>query len=320
MAECIDRLVTSIKQSTTSLVLFVYDDGGWAYETVETPLTHWRDGTAHGISVIYTLAPRDDRIGISFTVPWHVVQKAAPSTGHCVYAVTLFSVERTEAMLKAGDVVSPLPRLAEKAKEVRGKTRVPLDALTKGRIPVYVGKTSKGMANRISQHYASACKGSRTPFHKVLSGGDLYEPMMPRVHLIDWADTEDRAYDLEERYIRENAEHGGETLMPLNVIASRDAIRQLREEHPELWNPARAEQAEELLEAKRLAASENWDDPIYAESVICNNDRNFNAIEVRQIRMMSRIGMPAARIARTLGASKQRVMALLAGRTYGRVL
>lgn len=318
-AKQIDKLAADLGVKTTSIA--IYESGGpeCDYGHTKRQLTVWGGREVHGITVIRPLDGIEDaRIGFSIVVPWHLLMKGQPTKGHMVYGIELRSAAAAEAELKQGGHVSPSEELSSKEIAIRkdgGKAR--LDAVVRGRIPIYIGKTSVGLANRFKQHIVSSVRGSKTRFHVALGGNDKYYPMIPRMFAIGRADTEEGAYALEEEQI---ADHG---LNPktylLNTLHSREAFAKLLAEFPDLATERNREQAEEILAAKAARASAMWDDPTTAEAIICGNGNNFDGQEVRMIRLLGRMGESPVKIAKSLGVAPQRVNKVLTGATYSRV-
>jgi hypothetical protein len=315
--KALDFAAASIDREKTSVHVFAFDDGHYEIEYSSTPFIHCAGEWHYGVNVIHPLDQfHDPRIALKLTAPWEVLEHSSPDTGHIVYAVHLQSPELMGAQLALGGPVVPKQHLVDAARETAEGA---FDVATGERIPVYIGKTSQGMAKRLRQHIDSAVRHASTPFHRRIAGDAHYAPMIPSVFVLDTAKTEQRAYDLEEQHIRDSIEQHSEKLYPLNVLTARDAIAKLREEFPELFRRANKEQAEELLALRAKNTSAAWDDPQYAESVICNNERNFDAHSVRQIRMLRRLSTPPVAIAKAFGVPPARITKLLAGKTYNRI-
>ena len=308
----LDKLCAALDLRKSSVFLFI-SESGMRYDILEIKGALFRNRQAHGLTVVYSLSDDDYKTGPTLVVPWAMIKSGAPSTGHAVYAVNLFSYGRMSMMLQHGQ----LP-MSDGDESHEGQP-VPFDVKTKGRIPAYIGKTSQGIYKRLTQHLASAFRGSMTPFHRTMMGSDKYQGMLPTINLIDAAQNEEDAYSLEEDYIKASSLDPRIALM--NVISSRDAIQTIRQEFPHLIQQVERspEQADEILESRRSATSALWDDPDYAESVICNNERNFTALEVRQIRMLSAMGIPLPAIANSLDVRKDRIKAIVSGKTYRRI-
>lgn len=286
------------------------------------PRFPWRGKMSHGLCVVRSLS--DDlpkEVGYRMTVPWDLVLKGAPDKGHLVYLITLNSVAVQKASLELGGPVIPHEKLmlgsvARQKEKQLYNWELTLD----GRQPTYVGKTSQGMSVRFKQHINSMVRGSRTMFHLSMAGVEgRKESMLPSMLAIDSADSSDKAYALEEAHIR--SYQNDPNIVSLNSTISREMIAEFLKEFPELRNDIKSiEQAEELLEARKAASRASWDDPDYAEAVICNNENNFDSFQVRQIRMMHRMGSSSAQIANGIGVTQRRVDDLLTGKKYSRVI
>lgn len=63
-----------------------------------------------------------------------------------------------------------------------------------------------------------------------------------------------------------------------------------------------------------------WDDPAYAEAVICGRENRLSAYQVREIRYLAAGGQDLAAIKAAVGALDDgQVRRVLAGRTYNRI-
>jgi hypothetical protein len=70
----------------------------------------------------------------------------------------------------------------------------------------------------------------------------------------------------------------------------------------------------------RPAMIERWNDPDYAEAVICGRDNRLTADQVREIRYRAVCGMAPKEISGAVGAlNLAQVERVLAGRTYSRI-
>jgi hypothetical protein len=66
--------------------------------------------------------------------------------------------------------------------------------------------------------------------------------------------------------------------------------------------------------------AESWNDPAYAEAVICGRENRLSAEQVRRIRYLAAIGTPDGQITTQVGASNiSQVRRVLTGRTYARI-
>jgi hypothetical protein len=255
-----------------------------------------------------------DDVKIQILAPLSILKKGCSDTSHLVYRIDTFSAERFDLYAKTGEL--PMPK-TENLPVVDG-FQMPFDVATRGKVPVYVGKTSVGFANRLKQHFASAFGGSNTRFHKILRGSDKYYGQWPICQILGSFDSESKAYDFEEEQIKKLALEEGAYCC--NTIGSRQAFENLITLEPRLRSTVSAEDAEELLMLRSKLATAQWDDPEYAESVICNNERNFDADEVRLIRSLFAMKMPTPVIAKRFTVPEKRVKLVVEGRTYSRIL
>ena len=318
LAKNLSSEAKSIDTLSKSVVLTVVSNDHCGFDVVDAPIAMWREQQVHGVSVIHSIGHRDPRVGVRCTVPWHTVIRNAPDAGHVVYGIELATVSRLLAEIKQGGVVFATKEAVQEAKLLKKSQDVPLEMVIGDRAAYYIGKTSVGIARRLKQHVNSSVKGARTRFHKAIAGKGCYQPMLPHVRLIDCADTEEKAYDLEETYIQIYMHDGAAYV--LNTASTRQAILELKKMFPDLFDARRREEAPEMLQTARSGGVNPWDDPAYAEAVICNNDRNFDSDEVRQIRMLRGLGSSPAQIARVVGAKPPRILKVLEGATYARVL
>lgn len=73
--------------------------------------------------------------------------------------------------------------------------------------------------------------------------------------------------------------------------------------------------------APRPGMVERWNDPDYAEAVICGRENRLSADQVREIRYRAAMGLPAPEIASAIGAMNvAQVERVLAGRPYVRII
>ena len=279
----------------------------------------YMEQTVPCMSVVRSLSKDlDPMVGHQITIPWKHLMKGAPDTGFMVYQIQLVSLP---GLIKSVKIGAPTSSTVDFAKQhlldrAEGK-RVTLDGTKPDQALVYIGKTRKGLAVRLRQHIGSMVKGSATPFHRAMRGDSRTYPTIPIMTFVGSARTDEGAYDLEERHIERATLEP--TVFCLNSMKNREAIQKLREQFPEAFKTADPEEAEELLFQSKQRMEKMWDDPTFAEAVICNNPRNFDYGEICQIRMMSRMGLPTTRIAKDLSASTPRIEKLLRGETYSRI-
>jgi hypothetical protein len=70
----------------------------------------------------------------------------------------------------------------------------------------------------------------------------------------------------------------------------------------------------------RPGVAEKWNDPAYAEAVICGQENRLSADQVREIRYLAAVGNGAEQIMEHVGAIDQgQIQRVLAGRTYSRI-
>jgi hypothetical protein len=66
--------------------------------------------------------------------------------------------------------------------------------------------------------------------------------------------------------------------------------------------------------------AEKWNDPTYAEAVICGRENRLSADQVREIRYLAAVGNSAEQIMEHVGAIDEgQIQGVLAGRTYSRI-
>lgn len=316
-ARCLEHFVSTIDTRKTSVIMQVYHDGSCSCQPSSDKLTSTYGSVfLHGVFVRHYL-DNSHTDSINFSSGYDFLKKGMPDTGHAVYCVTTFSSDRTQA-IKCMKGVLPMPD-EKLIQAIKGAdTPVPFDAVLKGAIPFYIGKTSKGVANRLGQHlYSALLRESNTKFHRVLRGSDKYQGQLPTVTLIGLEPTEDGAYKKEAIEIKNSVGVPGTYLC--NTMGATMALEDLLKLEPKLKGRVSAEYAEELLAIRSANGKLNWNDPMYAESVICNNDRNFDADEVRIIRTLFRLNDSPEKIAKKLNVDKKRVTSLVTGKTYGRI-
>ena len=282
----------------------VWPDGQCSISAIDNdyPL----NGTFHkGITVIHK-ADFDEILSVPLSAAWPVVKKGSPDLGHVVYCITTFSEGRYKAMVSTGI----LPFAKNENSDV-------LDTKRNGAIPTYIGMTSKGMAERLKQHLYDTASGSMVRFHSVMRG-DKYSPQLPAATIIRQLPTREECFAAEEKEIKEMALLEG--TMSLNTLmGALDASNNLFEKFKSERN-VDPERAEEVLSRLSSASTVNWQDPDYAEAVICNNDRNFDGHDVREIRLLSSLGASPEAIANKLNTSTIRVKSVISKKTYGRIL
>lgn len=311
-ARTISDLVSEVcPRMDQSLNITLHPDGGIAWLPSEA--RYWFNGSQSPglfmkLSGVYSdeLNPSSELDCLSFAVPWEVLSRRAPDTGHCVYIILTASMQRASHWF-----FQNMPGL------VPNPGRPGLD-ISKQKDLVYVGKTSRGAARRFREHMVSAANGGQTKFYRVMRGIEGYGPQLPYgVFVVGQYNTENEAYSAEESVIRAEAERGDFGL--LNTVCSRDLFAELMSRYPQK-KVASAEYAEEALANLKQATERNWQDPEYATSVICHNPRNFDYYEVATIRALARMHIPVKQIASQLNADHHRVAGVIESRTYRRVI
>lgn len=316
VAQAIDEFAANVDFGKCSVCVFDGPRDNFSIEVTESKVASWKGESEHGISVCYGLSDVDRRYGPTIVIPWRLVMKGAPDCGHLVYLIQLKSAIHLFGVLSTG-----IPRLALTEKgmvEVEKSNKDIWENKVGDKHLLYVGKTSRGIVTRFCEHIIESVKGTRTQFYTVMAGGDQYQPMLPICFALDSANDSETAYDLEEKHIKDLFESGDYAI--LNTVHSRQAYADLIARHPSVAKTADPERAEELLARLSKNTESLWLDPAYAESVICNNDRNFTGAQVRQIRMLASMGMQPNAIARSIGVQTYRVSGVVENKTYGRIL
>lgn len=302
LAERLDGVISVIDRRKASLIISLGNSSN--LQVTEIPVAcDTMSNQVHGIHVSY------DGI-IRLVVPYSAVEKTAPRTGHAVYIVAPASMSKMDA-------ITPENLVPQYVLNPPHVGRIPFEMLVKNRVPVYIGKTSRGVAVRAMEHLISAFRNPQTRFHRAVAGNNKTLPMTMSFMLVGSYQNELSAYQAEENEIRKASELDGVYL--LNTMFSRQAFDELQKLDKAFKNVA-PEDAEEILARRSAATSKNWDDPEYAEAVICNNERNFDADDVRLIRMIYRLTGSANETASRLGLNSSRVKRLIEGVTYRRVL
>lgn len=93
----------------------------------------------------------------------------------------------------------------------------------------------------------------------------------------------------------------------LNTDAREELLDQYLQEHPQLGIP-------------KPGVAEKWNDPNYAEAVICGRENRLDADQVREIRYLSALGYSLEHIRSAVDAINiDQVRRVLEGRTYARI-
>jgi hypothetical protein len=210
---------------------------------------------------------------------------------------------------------------------------------------VYYGITKRGWNLRFAEHTKSAvAEASRRLFPRKLNeliearaaalvGGADERPKLsgivsalPSVGL-----SKDSAMDIEEYLVEKYSlssrhPHGlnmipggragiavlhsmsaGTTKGPVETEGREISLDQYLMSHPQLGIP-------------KPGVAEKWNDPTYAEAVICGRENRLSADQVRQIRYLAALGAGVAQIKEEVGTIDDgRIQRVLAGRTYSRI-
>ena len=241
----------------------------------------------------------------------------------------------------------PLRALLRGGPELEGKYVVYLHVLfaDDGNEYVYYGITKRGWNFRFSEHMKAALGSQQARLFPrkmadliearvaQLAGRDDPRPKLDGVitALCAVGVDEDMAMDIEEylvdKYSLASKHPKGLNMIPggregirflhqlvgtkeeslVDTDAREVALVELREKHPQLGVPNPG-----------VAAA--WDDPAYAEAVICGRDNRLSASQVRQIRYLAATGQNLASIKAAVGALDDgQIRRVLAGRTYSRI-
>jgi hypothetical protein len=308
-----------ISLGRSSILFHSYLNGECGFSIVDKPSAcGLGGGLAHGVVVMYHMDNDDNGLTVNFSAPYDALKKGCPDVGHIVYNVSCFSPERIDAMRRHGGV--PVIPTEGAAKDQQVFSRRNLDLVTGGKFVTYIGKTSRGLYQRATEHLLCAYdnNGRKTRFHTALAGSDSFYPLVPSFHLVGLFNSSEAALDGEEALIKASS------LLPdvvlLNTVSSREALKKLFELYPAEARTVEPEMAVERLQQLSAATAANWENASYAQSVICNNPNNFDVDDVFQIRMLARMNIAVVDIAKTLGAKAERVRNVIDKKTYWRIL
>jgi hypothetical protein len=265
-------------------------------------------------------------------------KETSPVVFFSMHSISLDIPMRTEVPLRA--VIKGGARL-------RGTYCVYLHVLLAddGQEFVYYGITKRGWALRFAEHTATAVRDeSRRLFPR-----KLHELIAARVAQLQGEETpgprlsgiitaicaigldEESAMDTEE-YLVEKYSLSSKHQRGLNMIpGGREGIRALgrlslggtaslveTEDREEVLNQYLKEHP--LLGRPNPGIAEKWNDPAYAEAVICARENRLTADQVREIRYLAALGNTEAQIRNHVGAlDNAQVSRVLAGRTYARI-
>lgn len=192
---------------------------------------------------------------------------------------------------------------------------------------MYIGVTKRGWRTRWAEHLRSANTGSNYRFHKAIRQWRGIARCV-RHDVLEWASTEQKAMEREERLVEVN------TLYPLglNMIPGGNAgLAYLRRigalgKNERITVDGRQDIINRFFErASRKGlpnplAAANWLNSDYAEKVICAGDDRLKPQQIRDARFLASLGRDADEIAAQIGArNTPQVQRLLSGETYSRI-
>lgn len=189
----------------------------------------------------------------------------------------------------------------------------------------YIGVTRRGWRTRWSEHVNAATRGSHYRFHAAIREHGECQTM--RHSIIGCFKTEAEAMTLEESMV------GFETLHPLGLnmipggyagmaylhkIGASNRIHVSPDDKQDIIN--RFFETASRKGIPNPLASVNWQNPEYAEKVICAGEDRLKPEQIRTARFLASIGKSSQEIASEVGARNvAQVDRLLAGSTYSRV-
>jgi hypothetical protein len=241
----------------------------------------------------------------------------------------------------------PLRALVKGGRKLKGTYVVYLHALLTDRREafVYYGITKRGWNTRFTEHVNSSLRDkSRRLFPQKmgelidaraaeLSGIQETRPKLAGMvtALCAIGLTEQQAMDTEE-YLVDKYSLSSKHTNGLNMIpGGYEGIRSLHAlsiltEPTFLDTEAREEMLDGYLRDHPKLGIPNpgvaakWNDPEYAEAVICGRENRLEADQVREIRYLAALGYPVATIRERVGAVDEgQVQRVLQGRTYARI-
>lgn len=207
--------------------------------------------------------------------------------------------------------------------------------------PRYIGLTRQGWNKRWQQHHNAAKRGSKLLFHKALR--ELAPGNYIEHHVINMVKTEKEAMDFEEKYVAgeignnfwscdpDNRISNFGTLYPngLNMIPGGYAgLRKLHELGALAdRKPVTLENRDNILERyveresrTNPLVSALWNNPEYAEAIICKPEGRLKPDQIQKGRLMNMMGRNVEEICEAIEAKNQeQVKNMLAGRTYSRI-
>lgn len=240
----------------------------------------------------------------------------------------------------------PLRAVLKGGRSLRGTHSVYLHSLAadSGATFVYYGITRRGWNLRLGEHMGSAFGGSMRLFPAKLR--ELIEARLEQragrppsgPALVGMGSTlcavgldEDAAMDVEE-YLVDKYSLASKFRLGLNMIpGGHEGIRSLHQ--LALGSGAmivETEDREQLLDdylranpalgRPKHGVAQAWNNPAYAEAVICGRENRLEADQVRRIRYLSALGKDVASIRLEVGAIDEgQVARVLSGRTYSRI-
>lgn len=264
--------------------------------------------------------------------------QTAPAVFFSMHSPTLDVPMRVEVPLRA---------LIKGGHKLNGTYAVYLHALLadNGDEYLYYGITKRGWNTRFMEHVKSSVRAkSMRLFPKKMEelitarAAELNGIQDPRPKLSGMITaicavglTEQQAMDTEEylvdKYSLSSKHENGLNMIPggyegirslhtlsivkepifLDTEAREEMLDSYLKDHPKLGVP-------------NPGVAAKWNDPEYAEAVICGRENRLEADQVREIRYLSALGYPVEAIRDKVGAKDDgQVQRVLAGRTYGRI-
>lgn len=189
----------------------------------------------------------------------------------------------------------------------------------------YIGITKQSLMKRWSQHINEAQRDRRYLFHRFLGkqfdmrGGDTRAYVRVLRTGLDF----DEAMQAEEDLVAKSTIYPrGLNMIPGGFAGLRFLAERNFHTNAKRINKSRAAELAQFFNGRPdnplLALRLQSDDELISR-IVCNNPRNFDITEVRQIRAMSELGHSEAQIAEEVKANQQRIHNLLTDRTYSRV-
>lgn len=289
-----------------------------------------------------------------------IEQSFSPSTGQTLHtcvireakedpqtAPVVFFTMRSPTLDIPIRVEVPLRTLVKGGRKLKGTYVVYLHALlmNNGEEFVYYGITKRGWNTRFMEHVKSSVRDrSRRLFSQKM--GELIDARAVEVSGVPDARpklagivtalcaiglTEEQAMDVEE-YLVDKYSLSSKHKHGLNMIpGGYEGIRSLHalsilKDATFLDTEAREEMFGDYLKHQPKLGVPNprvapkWNDPEYAEAVICGRENRLEADQVREIRYLSALGYSVETSRQRVGAIDEgQVERVLAGRTYARI-